>query len=281
MKYRLNYNLVIIGGSEDKDGRKKILNEACELINKDRDLLLVATVASEVQDEMKDIYNKVFKEIGVKNIEFLNIDDRKESYLEENIEKVTMSKLIFFTGGDQLRITSLIGGTPLNKALLKGLHNGKVIVGTSAGASVMSSTMILEGDDEEAPKKHSINMSPGLGLLENIIIDQHFIQRGRIGRLLTGVAENPEYLGIGIDEDTAIIIDERKVLKVIGNGAVYIIDGSKINHTNISEQCRDKPLSIFNVKLHVLIEGNKFDLIKKIPFEEDVLRDEDNRDKNI
>ena len=281
MKYRLNYNLVIIGGSEDKDGRKKILNEACELINKDRDLLLVATVASEVQDEMKDIYNKVFKEIGVKNIEFLNIDDRKESYLEENIEKVTMSKLIFFTGGDQLRITSLIGGTPLNKALLKGLHNGKVIVGTSAGASVMSSTMILEGDDEEAPKKHSINMSPGLGFLENIIIDQHFIQRGRIGRLLTGVAENPEYLGIGIDEDTAIIIDERKVLKVIGNGAVYIIDGSKINHTNISEQCRDKPLSIFNVKLHVLIEGNKFDLIKKIPFEEDVLRDEDNRDKNI
>ncbi len=281
MKYRLNYNLVIIGGSEDKDGRKKILNEACELINKDRDLLLVATVASEVQDEMKDIYNKVFKEIGVKNIEFLNIDDRKESYLEENIEKVTMSKLIFFTGGDQLRITSLIGGTPLNKALLKGLHNGKVIVGTSAGASVMSSTMILEGDDEEAPKKHSINMSPGLGFLENIIIDQHFIQRGRIGRLLTGVAENPEYLGIGIDEDTAIIIDERKVLKVIGNGAVYIIDGSKINHTNISEQCRDKPLSIFNVKLHVLIEGNKFDLVKKIPFEEDVLRDEDDRDKNI
>ncbi len=281
MKYRLKYNLVIIGGAEDKDGRKKILNEACQLINKDRDLLLVATVASEVQDEMKDIYNKVFKEIGVKNIEFLNIDDRKEAYLEENIEKVTLSKLIFFTGGDQLRITSLIGGTPLNKALLKGLHNGKVIVGTSAGASVMSSTMILEGDDEEAPKKHSINMSPGLGFLENIIIDQHFIQRGRIGRLLTGVAENPEYLGIGIDEDTAIIIDERKVLKVIGNGAVYIIDGSKINHTNISEQCRDKPLSIFNVKLHVLIEGNKFDLVKKIPFEEDVLRDEDNRDKNI
>lgn len=281
MKSRLNYKLIIIGGAEDKKGRKKILNEVCELINKDKDTLLVATIASEVQDEMKDIYNKVFNEIGVKNIEFLNIDDRKEAYLEENIEKITLSKLIFFTGGDQLRITSLIGGTPINDALLDSLHNGKIIVGTSAGASVMSPTMILEGDDEEAPKKHSINMSPGLGFLENIIIDQHFIQRGRIGRLLTGVAENPEYLGVGIDEDTAVIIDERKLLRVIGNGAVYIIDGSKIDHTNISEQYRNKPLSIFNVKLHVLIEGNRFDLLKKIPFEEEVIRDEDNRDKNI
>lgn len=281
MKSKLNYDLVVIGGAEDKEGRKKILNEVCDLINKDRDLLLVATIASEIQEEMEDVYDKVFREIGVKNIEFLNIEDREEAYLEKNIDLIKSSKLIFFTGGDQLKITSLIGGTPLNKALINGMHSGKIIVGTSAGASVMSGTMILEGDDEESPKKHSINMCPGLGFIENVVIDQHFIQRGRIGRLLTGIAENPEYLGVGIDEDTAIIIDERKILKVIGNGAVYIIDGTGINHTNVSEQFRDKTLSIFNVKLHVLIEGNKFDLINKIPFEEEVFRDEDKRDKDI
>ena len=281
MESKLNYDLVVIGGAEDKNGRKEILNEICSLIDKNEDLLLVATIASEIQEEMEDIYNKVFREIGVKNIEFLNIDDRTESYLEENIELIKDSKLIFFTGGDQLKITSLIGGTPLNKALMDGMQNGKIIVGTSAGASVMSGTMILEGESEESPKKYSINMCPGLGLIENVVIDQHFSQRGRIGRLLTAIAENPEYLGIGIDEDTAIIVDERKIIKVIGNGAVYIIDGSLINHTNISEQYRDKTLSIFNVKLHVLIKGNRFDLINKIPFEEEVVRDEDKRDKDI
>ena len=281
MKSKLNYNLVIIGGAEDKEGRKKILNEVCNLINKEEDTLLVATIASEIQEDMKSIYNKVFRKIGVNNIEFLDINERGEAYLQKNIELVNSAKLIFFTGGDQLRITSLIGGTPLNESLIEGLKNGKVIVGTSAGASVMSETMILDGDDEESPNKNSINMSPGIGLVENVIIDQHFSQRGRIGRLLTGIAENPENLGIGIDEDTAIIINEKKLLRVIGSGAVYIIDGSKINHTNVSEQFMDKTLSIFNVKLHVLIEGNKFDLTNKIPFEEEVFRNEDKRDKSI
>lgn len=281
MKSKLNYNLVIIGGAEDKEGRKKILNEVCNLINKEEDTLLVATIASEIQEDMKSIYNKVFRKIGVNNIEFLDINEREEAYLQKNIELVNSAKLIFFTGGDQLRITSLIGGTPLNESLIEGLKSGKVIVGTSAGASVMSETMILDGDDEESPNKNSINMSPGIGLVENVIIDQHFSQRGRIGRLLTGIAENPENLGIGIDEDTAIIINEKKLLRVIGSGAVYIIDGSKINHTNVSEQFMDKTLSIFNVKLHVLIEGNKFDLTNKIPFEEEVFRNEDKRDKSI
>ncbi|MBP1890657.1 cyanophycinase [Clostridium moniliforme] len=281
MKSKLNYNLVIIGGAEDKEGRKKILNEVCNLINKEEDTLLVATIASEIQEDMKSIYNKVFRKIGVNNIEFLDINEREEAYLQKNIELVNSAKLIFFTGGDQLRITSLIGGTPLNESLIEGLKSGKIIVGTSAGASVMSETMILDGDDEESPNKNSINMSPGIGLVENVIIDQHFSQRGRIGRLLTGIAENPENLGIGIDEDTAIIINEKKLLRVIGSGAVYIIDGSKINHTNVSEQFMDKTLSIFNVKLHVLIEGNKFDLTNKIPFEEEVFRNEDKRDKSI
>ena len=144
-----------------------------------------------------------------------------------------------------------------------------LIAGTSAGASVMSDTMIVQGEDDESPHKCTLKMSPGLGLVKNIIIDQHFAQRGRIGRLLTAIAQNPEVLGIGIDEDTAIVVSDKGIAEVIGSGAVYFIDGSSIDYSNVSEQYSNEVLSMFNVKLHVLKEGNRFNLLKKVPFEED------------
>ena len=145
----------------------------------------------------------------------------------------------------------------------------------------MSDTMIVEGDDKEAPRKCTLKMSPGLGLINNIIIDQHFDQRGRIGRLLTGVAQNPQVLGIGIDENTAIIVDKTGSVNVIGEGAVYFIDGTEISYTNVSEQYSDEVLSMYNVKVHVLKQGDKFDLINKKPFEEDKSEDEDNKEKSF
>lgn len=184
--------------------------------------------------------------------------------------------MLFFTGGDQLRITSILGGTPIYDALKELCNNGGLIAGTSAGASVMSDTMIVTGEDDESPRKCTLKMSPGLGLVRNIIIDQHFAQRGRIGRLLTGIAQNPEVLGIGIDEDTAIIVSDKGVAEVVGSGAVYFIDGSSIVYSNVSEQYAEDVLSMFNVKLHVLKEGNRFNLIKKIPFEEDINTYENN-----
>lgn len=269
------HKLVIIGGAEDKKGSKIILRDVCNLINKEKDEILVATVASEVQDLVSGDYRKVFREIGVKNIKFLNIESRIESYQKENLDKVKSSKLIFFTGGDQLRITSLIGGTPLQVELMK--SKDKIIVGTSAGASVMSGTMIVGGDDQKAPKSKGVSMSPGLGLIKDVIIDQHFSQRGRIGRLISAISGNPTTLGIGIDENTAIIVDEKRKIKAIGDGAVYIIDGSNITYSNIWEKEESRTFSIFNIRLHVLNSGDSFDLEKRVPFEEEVLKNEDKK----
>ena len=183
--------------------------------------------------------------------------------------KIRNSDILFFTGGDQLRITSILGGTPINEAIKNLCKSKASIVGTSAGASVMSDTMIIEGKDDETPRKCTLKMSPGLGLVKNIMIDQHFAQRGRVGRLLTGIAQNPEVLGIGIDEDTAIIVSDEGIAEVVGSGAVYFVDGSSIQYSNVSEQYSNEVLSMFNVKLHVLKEGNKFNLLKKAPLEED------------
>lgn len=278
MDKMLNNKLIIIGGAEDKKGNKTILKEICNEIDKEKDLLLVMTVASEVPLLIGKDYLKVFKSLGVKNLKILNINSREEANLKENIEFVKKSKLIFFTGGDQLRITSILGGTIISDEILN--SKDRIFVGTSAGASVMSGTMIIDGEDEESPKKSIVNMSPGLGLLNNVVIDQHFAQRGRIGRLLTAVAEHPGILGIGIDENTAIVVKDQ-LIKVIGNGSVYIIDGDGINYTNISAQDMDKVLSIFNVKLHVLINGNSFNLKSKIPFEEEDVSNENNKQKSI
>lgn len=277
MNEQINGNLIIIGGAEDKEGDKEILKKVANFIDKDNDILLIATVATEYPEKSYEKYNKVFSGLGVKKIRKLDISSRSDASNKENIELVKKCNLLFFTGGDQLRITSIIGGTPIYDALKELCANGGLIAGTSAGASVMSDTMIVKGEDEESPRKCTLKMSPGLGLVENVIIDQHFAQRGRIGRLLSGIAQNPEVLGIGIDEDTAIMVSDEGIAEVIGTGAVYFVDGTSIEYSNVSEQHSDEILSMFNVKLHVLKEGNKFDLLNKLPFEEEKKGYENNK----
>jgi len=270
MSEKIKGDLIIIGGAEDKENEKEILKKVCEFINKNEDTILIATVATEYPKETLIKYKKVFKTLEVKNIEGLSIEERKDSLEEENIELIKRASLIFFTGGDQLRITSLIGGTPINDAIKEAIERGCMIVGTSAGASVMSDTMIVKGNDDESPRKSVLKMAPGLGFVKGIMIDQHFAQRGRIGRLLSGIAQNPEVLGIGIDEDTAIVVKDNGIAKVVGSGAVYFLDARDITYTNVSDQSYDEVLNMFNVKLHILKEGNEFDLINKIPFEEEI-----------
>ncbi len=281
MEKKLKGNLIIIGGAEDKNGKKEILKTVCNCIDKNKDTLLVATIATEYPKEAAAKYKKVFQELKVRNIQFLDITNRNEALEENNKKLIEEASLIFFTGGDQLRITSLIGGTPTYDALKKAHENGTYIVGTSAGASVMSDTMIVGGDDEESPRKCTLKMAPGLGLLKDVIIDQHFAQRGRIGRLLTSVAENPEVLGIGIDENTAIIVDKEGIIEVVGEGAVYFIDGSKISYTNVSELQSDEILSMNNVVLHVLTNKNRYNLNEKMPFEEEKINHENNTNESI
>lgn len=259
---------IIIGGAEDKKREMKILKYVASKLKND-EVLLVATIASELSTNVLKEYSKIFKSLGVKNVKGLSVDNRDECLDLEKVALVNEASLIFFTGGDQLRITSILGGTPLYKALKDHFESGCIYVGTSAGASVVSETMVVYGEDEKSPCKCYVNMCKGLGLLKDIIIDQHFAQRGRIGRLLAMVAQNPENIGIGIDEDTAIVVSE-KSLKVIGSGAVYIVDGRGITYSNVSEQDNTELLSMYDVKLHVLTPGKKLNLATKAPFEEEV-----------
>ena len=265
----LSGNLIIIGGAEDKQGKREILKRVCNSIDKNNDTLLIETIATEDPNEAAAKYKRVFNDLKVRNLKVLDISTRNDAFEESNVDLIKNCELIFFTGGDQLRITSLIGGTPIYDALRECLINGVFIVGTSAGASVMSDTMIVQGNDDDSPRKCTLKMAPGLSFIRHVMIDQHFAQRGRIGRLLAGIAENPEVLGIGIDENTAIVVNDQGIIEVIGEGAVYFIDGSNISYTNVSELHCDEILSMHNVKLHILTNGNKFDLAKRSPFEEE------------
>lgn len=278
MYEKISGNLIIIGGAEDKEGDKEILRKVCNSIKKDNDLILIATIATEYPEEALKKYTEIFKHLGVNNIKGLNIKDRKDSEKEENLNLIKNANLIFFTGGDQLRITSLIGGTSIYNEMKEAIDRGCVIVGTSAGASVMSDTMVVEGQDDGSPRKCTLKMAPGFGFVKGIMIDQHFAQRGRIGRLLSGIAQNPEVLGIGIDEDTALVVRDNGEAQVIGNGAIYFLDARNITYSNVSEQYYDEVLSMFNVKLHILKEGDKFNLLTKLPFEEEKDKNENNRD---
>ena len=261
--------LIIIGGAEDKKGEKEILKAVCSKINKEEDELLIATVATESPAEVGAQYRSVFESLGARKVNILNVSSREDACANENIEMVKKASLVFFTGGDQLRITSMLGGTALYNCFLERYEEGCVFVGTSAGASVMSENMVVNGPGVESPKKCTLKMAPGVGLVKGVIIDQHFAQRGRIGRLLVGVAENPQSLGIGIDEDTAIEVNSEGLFKVIGSGAVYVIDGSTISRTNVSEQYPNEVLSIFNLKMHVLKSGDRFDIKLRTPFAEE------------
>jgi len=273
---KLEGNLIIIGGAEDKEGEKKILKEVCNKLDKKNDELVIATVATELPLEVGREYLKIFRNLGVKKISLLDIQERKDALEENNINMLKAASIVFFTGGDQLRITSLLGGTPLYKIIKEIYEKGCIFVGTSAGASVMSDTMIVSGLNDDSPKKNTIKMAPGLGLIKDVIIDQHFAQRGRIGRLLCAIAENPECLGIGIDEDTSIEVSDKGFFKTIGSGAVYVLDGSTITYTNVSEQHPEEMLSIFDIKMHVLKNNDRFDLTTRQPFKIEEEKNEDN-----
>jgi len=255
--------LIIIGGGEDKRADQKILKEIVKLSGKSDARIGIITTATKFPKEVGDEYEDIFYELGAKEVNTINIADRSKSNIRGKLEELFNYNCLFFSGGDQLRISSIIGGTSFHKLLHEFYKRGKVIAGTSAGASMMSEIMIVEGDDDEAPRKCTLKMAPGMGLIEDVIIDQHFNQRGRIGRLLAGVAQNPHIIGIGIDEDTAIIVDEKLSFSVIGRGVVTIVDGREIQYTNISEQHPDDPLALTNVKLHILPEGYGFNLVTR------------------
>lgn len=260
MGNKVKGNLIIIGGAEDKHGESKILKQVVDSIGGGNASLTILTTATEKPEIVGNEYKGIFEKLGTGKVDVLNINTRDDANDENKIEKIKNSSGIFFTGGDQLRITSILGGTKGHEALQRAYLEGAVIVGTSAGASAMSNTMIVDGNSNDTARKCTLKMAPGLGFLEDAIIDQHFAQRGRIGRLLCGVAENPYMLGIGIDEDTAVRIYPNAHFEVLGTNSVTVIDGKSITSSNVSELKPDEILAIADVTLHVIPSGYGFNM---------------------
>jgi len=257
--------LMIIGGAEDKHENCEILEKLVELAGRNDGHLALLTVAAQNYKEIGEEYIRIFGRLGMKHVNAVHIRNRQDADDETFASTIDKASCIFFTGGDQLRITSLMCGTKTEKILHKTYERGVVIAGTSAGASVMSQTMITSGKDDDAPKKCTLKMAPGLGLLSGVVVDQHFAQRGRIGRLLTAIAQNPRILGIGIDEDTAILVNSNAVFEVLGSNAVTILDGEKLTFTNVSELKPNDILALANVIMHVLPSGYKYDINLRSP----------------
>lgn len=252
--------LIVIGGREDKHGDKKILKEIAQHLKRSK--LVLASIASQMPDEVWQEYRALFQELGVKNIEHLSIETHQEALSKEKSSLLDKAKCVFFTGGDQVKITSKIGGTPIMNQITEIYKKGGIIAGTSAGAAIMGKIMLVGGENGESHKVGNWMMAPGLGFIDNIIVDQHFAQRGRIGRLLGAVALNPGVVGVGIDEDTSIIIKDN-IFRVLGTNAVYVIDGRYVTTTNVSEAAAENTMSMHNIKLHILAEGQGFNLTSR------------------
>jgi len=259
--------LIIIGGHEDHDGERVILKEVAKHVRDGK--LVLATVASHEPEGYLEKYQRSFGDLGIPHVTELYIEERDQATSEDKLAGLRDVGAVFFSGGDQLRITSLIGDTPIDEHVHEIFANGGVIAGTSAGASAMSDTMLVRGSNASSFRIGDLSMAPGLGLLPNVIIDQHFAERGRIGRLIGAVSQNPRVLGIGIDEDTAIVVRGHR-FEVIGTGAVYLVDAGDITHTNIAEASPDEALSIYDLKLHVLSSGDGFNLETRRPDRETV-----------
>ncbi|HYP40667.1 MAG TPA: cyanophycinase [Chloroflexia bacterium] len=258
-------SLIIIGGGEAKESGKVILEEVARRAEKRNGRLALVTVATQQPEEVAEEYTKVFKELGVRTVDVVDIRAREEAFLDLNVEKIVKSSVVFFTGGDQLRITSQIGDSPVFRCMRDIHERGGTIAGTSAGAAAMSETMLVGGPSDQSNEISALAMAPGLGFMSDMVIDSHFAQRGRIGRLLGAVSQNPRNLGVGIDEDTAIIVDHAESFRVIGSGAVYVLDGANVSYSSLSEEYPEGILSIFDVKLHVLGEDDIFDLSSRRP----------------
>src|SRR5215217_2653390 len=257
--------LIIIGGKEDRSNDKIILSEVARRVGSGK--LVVSTVAmANGTEELFDQYQKAFRSLGVKHLYNLHINSREEAKQDSKLRILDDASAVFFTGGDQMRITSQIGDTPIYQRIREIYDEGGVIAGTSAGAAAMSETMLVYGGDEESHViGGSVRMAPGLGLIGGVIIDQHFMERGRVGRLIGAIAQNPKNLGIGIDEDSAIVVERGNGFYVLGSGAVYVFDGSEVSYSNIAEEDLSKTLSIYDVRMHMLSQGDRFDLTARAP----------------
>ncbi|RZK38858.1 MAG: cyanophycinase [Pedobacter sp.] len=220
----------------------------------------IMTTASLIPEKVGEEYIKAFAQLDVHDVGVLNIGSREEANNSEHVERVKAADVIIFTGGDQLRLSSIFGGTEIHRVLIDKYENTDIVIaGTSAGAAASSKNMIYQGSSKDALLKGEVKITGGLGFIDGVIVDTHFVQRGRIGRLLYAVASNPGNLGIGLGEDTGLYIDENR-MEAIGSGMVILVDGRSMADTNLTDVEMGQPVSIKNMVVHVMCDGDIYDL---------------------
>jgi len=255
--------LLVIGGAEDMDENDMcILPRLVELAGGSRSRIIVCAVASGSPEQSLRDYQKVLKKLGVGEVIPLSLRERKEGNRDEAVEMLDRATCFFMTGGDQLRITSVLAGTALAERLRKRhLEEGLLVAGTSAGAAAMSYTMI-SGGDAGTVRRSDVDLSPGLGFWQGSTIDTHFDRSGRVHRLMAVFGQNPEVLGIGIDEDTAAEVVPDHSFTVLGRRSVMVFDG-RVTHSNAADVGPDEPMTLVGSTVHVLSAGYRFDLRQK------------------
>jgi cyanophycinase len=255
-------HVIIIGGAEDKVRDRVILSRFASLAGGRGAVIAVISTASSMGLEAGQRYRQVLGELGIERVSTIHAMSRAQANDEAAAVAVRDATGVFMTGGNQLRLSSTIGGTRLADAILERFRHGAVVAGTSAGASAMSSHMIAFGASGATPKHRMAQIAAGLGVLPGVIVDQHFQQRNRLGRLLSLIAQNPSLLGLGVDEDTAGVVGPDHVMEVIGRGSITVVDGAR-SETDAWEVRGHRPLMISGVVLHSLPAGYRFDLRRR------------------
>ena len=251
--------IVPIGGAEEKDNAPAILRRFVELAGSERADIVVIPTASQMRDTGVR-YERLFAALGAKRVTAIDFDTRRDAEERGRLERLKQATGVFFTGGNQLRLSTLIGGTSVAKAIRALNAAGVPVAGTSAGAAFISEHMIAFGDEGSSPVAGSVRLAPGLGLTNRFIIDQHFRQRDRLGRLLTALAYNPFAIGLGLDEDTAAFIAPDNTVHVQGSGSITVVDAAEVQFSSMDSIAEGKPVCLLGVKLHILTQGATFNL---------------------
>jgi len=251
--------IVPVGGAEEKIQDRRILKRFVELSGDELARIAVIPTASELHDTGPR-YVQLFRELGAASAVALPFFERHDCDRVDLLDQLERATGVFFTGGNQLRIATTLGGTPVARIVRRLNAHGLVVGGTSAGAAILPEHMIAHGASGATPTASMVQLSPGLGLTNRVVVDQHFRQRDRLGRLLTALAYNPFAIGLGLDEDTGAFIDPENVLHVIGSGAVTVVDVSRLGHSSIAEADPGVPICMTNIRLHILPHGARFDL---------------------
>jgi cyanophycinase len=252
--------LVAIGGNEDKTAQLEVLRTIVDLPEGGVKIVEVIPTASQIPEEAGGQYVEPFKKLGVEKVNIMNITDREDGNNPELMQRIIDSDVVFFTGGDQLRLTNLLGGSPLLNTLKGHYQRGGCIAGTSAGAAAMSQAMIYQGKAGQALRKGTVQMTPGMGLMRNVVVDSHFTQRGRFSRLLEVVTGNPGVIGIGLDEDSAAIVRDGNRIEAIGSGVVVVIDGAGMKYSNITNIRMGTAIAEEGILVHTLTKGHAYHL---------------------